>query len=79
MQVTLPGCQLWIQCKWRHLVAKIGTYASVAIYLAGEITQVLDAIPWVHCASGNVCLRNSLNIARGTATPTDPEYIDSVS
>ena len=22
---------------------------------AGEITQVLDAIPWVRCASGNVC------------------------
>ena len=22
--------------------------------LAGEITQVLDALPWVRCASGNV-------------------------
>ena len=29
---------------------------QVAFYLAGEITQVLDAIPWVRCASGNVCL-----------------------
>ena len=27
---------------------------QVAFYFAGEITQVLDAIPWVHCASGNV-------------------------
>ena len=28
---------------------------QVAFYFAGEITQVLDAIPWVRCASGNVC------------------------
>ena len=27
---------------------------QVAFYLAGEITQVKDAIPWVRCASGNV-------------------------
>ena len=27
---------------------------QVAFYLAGEKTQVLDAIPWVRCASGNV-------------------------
>ena len=27
---------------------------QVAFYFAGEITQVLDAIPWVRCASGNV-------------------------
>ena len=39
MHVTLLGGQLWNQCKWchlvanarRHLVAKIGTNASVAI------------------------------------------------
>ena len=30
---------------------------QVAFYLAGEITQVLDAIPWVRCASGNVFLQ----------------------
>ena len=48
------------------MVAKIGTNADciscwpnfypmqVAFYLAREITQVLDAIPWVRCASGNV-------------------------
>ena len=47
-------------------MAKIGTNASgttcwpnlepmqVAFYLAGEITQVIDSIPWVRCASGNV-------------------------
>ena len=27
---------------------------QVALYLAGEITQVKEAIPWVRCASGNV-------------------------
>ena len=27
---------------------------QVAFYFAGETTQVLDAIPWVRCASGNV-------------------------
>ena len=27
---------------------------QVAFYFAGEITQVLDGIPWVRCASGNV-------------------------
>ena len=27
---------------------------QVAFYLAGGITQVMDSIPWVHCASGNV-------------------------
>ena len=27
---------------------------QVAFYLAGEITQVLDLIPWVRCDSGNV-------------------------
>ena len=53
-------------------MAKFGTNASCAIWwpnlellqveppLAGEITQVLDAIPWVRCASGNV-LRIRIN------------------
>ena len=48
------------------LLAKFGTNASGPIWwpnlelmqveppLAGEITQVRDAIPWVCCASGNV-------------------------
>ena len=30
---------------------------QVEFYLAGEITQVIDSIPWVRCASGNVCRR----------------------
>ena len=30
---------------------------QVAFYLAGEITQVIDSIPWVRCASGNVYLK----------------------
>ena len=29
---------------------------QVAFYLAGEITQVKESIPWVRCVSGNVCL-----------------------
>ena len=28
----------------------------MAFYFAGEITQVLDVIPWVRCASGNVLI-----------------------
>ena len=30
---------------------------QVAFYLAGQITQVKESIPWVRCASGNVCLK----------------------
>ena len=30
--------------------------------LAGEITQVLDAIPWVRCASGNVLQYNEYDL-----------------
>ena len=29
---------------------------QVAFYLAGEITQVIESIPWVRCASGNVSM-----------------------
>ena len=29
---------------------------QVEFYSAGEITQVIDSIPWVRCASGNVFL-----------------------
>ena len=35
--------QIWNQCN-----------VQVAFFLAGEITQVIDSIPWVRCASGNV-------------------------
>ena len=27
--------------------------ASVVTFLVAEITQVIDSIPWVRCASGN--------------------------
>ena len=65
MQVVPSGGQNCNKCKWCHLVAKFGTNASCAIWwpnlkmqveppLVREITQVLDAIPWVRCASGNV-------------------------
>ena len=32
------------------------TYSAmqVAFYIAGVVSQVLDVIPWVRCASGNV-------------------------
>ena len=32
----------------------IGTNAQVSFFLAGEIIQVKESIPWVRCASGNV-------------------------
>ena len=35
---------------------------QVEFYLAGEITQVIDSIPWVRCASGNVYGRCSLTL-----------------
>ena len=67
MQVAPSGGENWNQCKWHHLVVMFGTNTSgttynwpnlepmqVAFYLAGEITQVKEAIPWVRCASGNV-------------------------
>ena len=30
------------------------TIGQMAFYLAGEITQVKESIPWVRCVSGNV-------------------------
>ena len=36
--------------------------ASVAIFLAAEITQVTDSIPWVLCSSGNVYKYCSIKI-----------------
>ena len=38
MQIAQPGDQNWNQC----------------LFLAGEISQVNEAIPWVRCAPGNV-------------------------
>jgi len=67
MQVAPPVGQIWNQFWWHHLVVKFWTNTSgttynwpnlepmqVAFYLAGEITQVIDSIPWVRCASCNV-------------------------
>ena len=53
MQVAPSGGQI---CN--HLVA-ITCWPNlepmqVTLYLAGEITQVKESIPWVRCASGNV-------------------------
>ena len=39
---------------------------QVAFYLAGEITQVLDPIPWVRCASGNVFFFNFICLTFAT-------------
>ena len=38
MQIAPPGDQNWNQC----------------LFLAGEITQIKEAIAWARCASGNV-------------------------
>ena len=67
MLIALHVGQIWNQFWWHHLVVKFSTNTSgttynwpnlepmqVAFYLAGEITQVIDFIPWVRCASGNV-------------------------
>ena len=67
MQVVSSGGQICNQFWWHHLVVKFWTNTGgttynwpnlepmqVAFYLAGEITQVIDSIPWVRCASGNV-------------------------
>ena len=39
--------QIWNQCNW-HSISR-----------AGEITQVIDSIPWVRCASGNVYYKDT--------------------
>ena len=39
-----------------HTIGQIWNQMQVEFYLAGEITQVIDSIPWVRCASGNVSL-----------------------
>ena len=39
---------------------------QAAFYLAGEITQVKESIPWVRCASGNVLaiIREGVNLCQ---------------
>ena len=38
---------------------------QVAFYLAGEITQVKESIPWVRCASGNVFRKGTAGLQSG--------------
>ena len=57
---------LWVSFQWTvengHFVVPSGGHASsaklepmeVAFFVAGEMTQVKESIPWVRCASGNI-------------------------
>ena len=78
MQVVPSVGQIWNRFWWHLLVVKFWTNTSgttynwpnlkpmqVAFYLAGEITQDKESIPWVRCASGNV-YRNSRTIVLET-------------
>ena len=62
MQVVPSGSLICNQCNWRYLVAKFGTNASGAIWwtilqlMQIAQSQVIDSIPWVRCASGNVLI-----------------------
>jgi len=49
---TLSTCVLILISSWRGWTCSYTM--QVAFYLAGEITQVKESIPWVRCASGNV-------------------------
>ena len=58
MQVAPSGAHassatLWPKLERIQVALQCGTNAT-GILLAGEITQVKEAIPWVRCASGNV-------------------------
>ena len=54
MHVTLPGGQLWNQCKWCHLVAKFVTKASIATWwpklepmlIALHVGQIFNQCKW---------------------------------
>ena len=51
MQVVPPGGQNWN--RW-CLKAGISLSTEFACFGPGEITQFIETIPWVRCASGNV-------------------------
>ena len=60
----------------RHVKTHSGTYnwpnlepMQVVFFLAGEITQVKESIPWVRCASGNVFWNPSLNSIKNMSAP----------
>ena len=50
---------LWPKLEPIQVALQFGTNAT-GILLAGEITQVKEAIPWVRCASGNVLTISSV-------------------
>ena len=71
MQAAPPGGQTWNQCKGHYMLAKFGTNTSgttcwsnlelmQVVFLVGEIYQVIESIPWVRCASGNVLSQSLL-------------------
>merc|ERR1711978_481963 len=49
MYVTLPGGQLWNQCKWCHLVAKFANNASGTIWWLN--LQLKQVVP----SGGQIC------------------------
>ena len=51
MQVAPSGGQILNQSKLRHLVL---TEINLKWFWLKKISQVMDSIPWVRCASGNV-------------------------
>ena len=82
MLIELRVGQIWNQFWWHHLVVNCSTNTSgitynwpnleqmqVEFYLAGEITQVIDSIPWVRCASGNVLNPADCGVARMADLP----------
>ena len=83
MLIALHVGQIWNQFWWHHLVVKFSTNTSgttynwanlepmhVELYIAGEITQVIDSIPWVRCASGNVLLFSHFDAPAAAPTAT---------
>ena len=50
---------------------------QVAFYLAGEITQVKESIPWVRCASGNVF--SSIHLFKSSMWPFEVFYVPDVN
>ena len=61
MQVAPPGGQIWNQCQVHYMFAKFGTnsggitwWSTFELFTSEKIIQVINSIPWVRCASGNV-------------------------
>ena len=71
MQVVPSGGQICNQCKWRHLVAKIGTNASEAIWWT--ILQLMKIAPSQVIVSGSV-----VPLAMFSTTPNDCSFFISI-